>query len=269
MSRTVVSASAPVTLNYVSSGSPTGDGSLANPFDSAQSAYYFAQGNLDLAGLPGTPLTIQGLAGTTPQIHGEILNGPILGQRDATSILVNGNSTSPISYDTRTAAIVAFGINYGAKLSVAGFHMQTGQANIAVDGPGSHLIISGYMAFDTTQDHHISSTNGSKIDRVANYDVFSGGAGSHLNIYGAGNITVPLSGLVVTIKGNSLWFYSGFASVSGPGTLSDSNTTYAGYNTWGPRAIITGGGYANTGSATPTTHFPGSTPAQYTTGYLV
>lgn len=38
---------------------------------------------------------------------------------------------------------------------------------------------------------------------------------------------------------------------------------------WGPRAIITGGGYANTGSATPTTHFPGSTPAQYTTGYLV
>jgi len=263
---------APITLNYAPGGSPTGDGTTANPYPSAEFVWNLLQAKYDLAGLPGTVVTIQAMTGT--YTTGENITGPLVGQRGAFSVKINGNPTTPIVYDTRASnpIYVAFAANDGAKFTIGGFHLFSSQANIAVDQPGSHVVISDYIVCDQPQDHHISATNGGIIDITTNYDIQSSTPGNHLNVFGAGAAIRFLQSSTVKLLGNSLWFNQGFANVSGPGSLQTSNTNFfAGYNGWGPRAIISGGGYINTGSANPAMHFPGSTAVQNpsgTGGYL-
>lgn len=271
MTRTILTA--PITLYYAPGGSSSGDGSQANPYPSAAFVWNLLQSQYDLAGLPGTVVTIQALSG--PYTIGENITGPLVGQRSASSVKINGNAATPIVYDTRLSnpIYVAFAANDGAKYSVGGFHLFSSQANIAVDQPGSHVVITDYMVYDQPQDHHISATNGGIIDITANYDIQSSTPGNHLNVFGAGAAIRFMSSLSVRLLGNSLWFYEGFANVSGPGTLQTSNTNFfAGYNGNGPRLILSGGGYVNTGSSNPATHFPGTTPVQNSLtngGYLV
>jgi hypothetical protein len=262
---------APITLCYAPGGSPTGDGSPSNPYPKAEFIWNLLQEKYDLAGLSGTVVTIKALPSFT-YTTGENLTGSILGQRGANSIKILGDPLSPIVYDTRLSnpIYVAFAGNESAKYSLGGFHLFSSQANIAVDQPGSHVVISDYMVYDQPQDHHISATNGGIIDVTANYDIQSSTPGNHLNIFGAGSAIRFLQPSTVKLLGNSLWFNQGFANLSGPCSLQTSNTNFfAGYNGWGPRLILSGGGYCNTGSANPSTFFPGSTPVQNTGGYLV
>lgn len=268
MSRTVLTA--PITLNYSATGYSSGDGSVGSPYPSAAFAWNVLQSGYDLAGLSGTAVTIQALSST--YTTGENITGPLVGQRGPESVKINGNAATPVVYDTRLSSpiYVAFAANDGAKYSLGGFHLFTSQANIAVDQPGSHVVITDYMVYDQPQDHHISATNGGIIDVTANYDIQSGTSGNHLNVFGAGAAIRYLQPLTVKLLGNSLWFYEGFANVSGPGSLQPSDTNFfAGYNGWGPRCIVSGGGYINTGSTNPTTFFPGSTPNQNNGGYIV
>jgi hypothetical protein len=270
LARTMVTA--PFTLYYAPPpfGSPSGNGSAASPYPSAAFIWNLLQAQYDLAGLPGTVVNIQALAG--PYATGENITGPLVGQRGASSVKINGNPTAPIVYDTRLSSpiYVAFAANDGAKYTLGGFHHFSSQANIAVDQPGSHVVISDYMVYDQPQDHHISATNGGIIDITANYDIQSGTPGNHLNVFGAGSAIRFLQSSTVKLLGNSLWFNQGFANLSGPCSLQTSNTNFfAGYNGWGPRLILSGGGYCNTGSTNPATFFPGSTPVQNTGGYLV
>lgn len=272
MARIILTGS--ITLNYSPNGTPGGDGSVANPYPSAQFIWNLLQAQYDLAGMSGTVVTIKALPGFT-YTTGENLTGSILGQRDATSIKILGDPINPITYDTRASnpIYVAFAANEGAKYSLGGFHLYSSQANIAVDQPGSHVLITDYMKYDQPQDHHISATNGGIIDISANYDIASSTSGNHLNVFGAGSAIRFLQPLSVKLLGNSLWFTQGFANLSGPCSLQTSNTNFfAGYNGNGPRCILSGGGYVNTGSSTPLIHFPGTTPVQGNLangGYLV
>lgn len=262
------------TLYYAKGGSPNGNGTQANPYPSATAIWNFLRDQCDLSGnnvlIQALPPSIQNPAYT----DGENFTGKLIGSNSAIQVKVAGNTANPYLYDTRLAnpIFVAFAVNEGAQLSIEGFHMFSSQANVAVDQPGSHLVQTGYMVCDTPQDHHWSATNGGCVDLTADYDIQSSTPGNHLNIFGAGATMRCMSRLNVKLLGNSLSFAQGFANLSGPCSLQTSNTNwFAGYGGYGPKLIISGGGYCHTGSDDPKNHFPGSTPVQNpigTGGYL-
>jgi hypothetical protein len=272
MTRTTITSTytLPLVFNYSVTGSSSGDGSTGSPYPSAAYVWNMVQQTYDLGGVTGQVITIQAIS--SRYTTGENITGSLVGQRDANSVKINGVSSNPVVYDTRLSSpiYVAFAANEGAKYSLGGFHLFTSQANIAVDQPGSHVLITDYMVYDQPQDHHISATNGGIIDISANYDIQSTTPGNHLNVFGAGSAIRFMSNLSVKLLGNSLWFYQGFANVSGPSCLQPSNTNfYAGYNGNGPRCIVSGGGYVNTGSSHPDTFFPGTSSNQNSGGYIV
>jgi hypothetical protein len=229
------------------------------PYLTAAAIWSMLQTGYDLAGFT---VTLQAASGSYTE--GEILTGALPGQVDAENVVILGNASNPANCTYQVPNTVAFAANEGAKYCLGGFNFYSGQANVAVDGAGSHVIINANTIFNTPQDYHLTATNGGLIHRVANYSIGSSAA-SHLNVFAGGNITVPVSGLVVTILGNSLWFTQGFVSNSG-GYITDSAARYVQYNTWGPRYELSAGGSIWTGDGSAS-HFPGSQPGINNGGY--
>lgn len=274
MARIFLTAPLSAPLWWGTGGSPSGDGSVANPFDCPATAWRYIQSNYDLGGVPGLVITLQMIPGTCvlPGVGNCV--GPLVGQVSALSVKFLGDPVTPANctIDGRNALTVALGGTDGAAFSFGGFRFYSKQANTAFDGSGTHAIMTDMCISSTTlDDYHYSATNMARLTILANRGVETGGPGSHLNAFGAGNITVQQQGLWVWIMGNSVVFGQGFASCVDNGQITDSNTIYydgrsgnpsqpfgLGYPTGGPRTVINTGGQVATGSGTPLIHFPGN-----------
>lgn len=261
MARSLITA--PITLYWGAGGSATGDGSSGSPLDCPSRAWQYAQRAYDLGGLPGLMILFQQTPGTCviPAGMAGNLVGPLVGQVDATSAKFLGDGSNPNSYvvDARGASTVAFGATSGARFSMGGCRMLSGQANVAVDGAGSEILNSDKCVNDVHQDYCWSGTNYGRVTLIADCDIVAAAA-SYINVFG-GDVTVPRSGRVVRVLGNSLTFTQGFVS-AGDGRVVDSNTSYpqdgvTTFNTYGPRVTMSGNAYVHTGSSNPTGHFPG------------
>lgn len=263
---------APITLYFGGNGSPSGDGSTLNPFDSIPTARLYIQANYDLNGLPGLVVLIQHNGHTVTK--GGNCSGMLPGQVDDFSVKVlgeatglSGSVTGACIMDTRADGSVAFGTIAGARFSMGGFFVMSGQANCAVDGAGSRIVNTDKCYSSTAQDYTWSATNYGQILLVADNDC-NAIAASYLNVLG-GNITVPRGGRVVNITSNSITVTQAFVTADAEGFVNDSNTSYPGYAVYGPKYQIHTGASVKTGAippATPAGHFPGGASGNDATG---
>jgi hypothetical protein len=238
------------TTFYVSTtgNDTTGDGSVANPFRTAQKASDLLQQKYDLAGFVAT---IARAGGT--YTDGVVVKGRYLGAAGKESVVFDIVSTSVTVSSTASCYLG----QDGAAFTVKNQTLSSG-SGYGIISIGSSIAHQGNN-FGICANAHLCGTDSGFITSTGPYTV-SGNAPNHILASVNGCVS---SSVLATLTGTPA-FSSSYAGAAQNGTINAAGSTFTGSATGLRYAASTNGVIdTNTGGAS---FFPGSTPGTTTTG---
>jgi hypothetical protein len=256
-----VRLSAPLTLYVSTTGSDTLNSGLtaSAPFKTIQNAWNVLWGKFDLNGFSATISVADG-AYTDPVV----VSGVPLGVANATSVLIQGNATTPSNCAITVAGSSCFLATAGAPIQVVGFKLiGSGGLGFALQANLGGKIDFNNIEFGACGVSHIFAQNQGTVtcENPTNYKI-SGGSTVHYLAQSFGIIAVQGAG-TITLTGTPA-FSSSFAISNTLSQITTTGMTFSGSAT-GQRYTVSANSLigANAGGAT---FFPGSTSGVTQTG---
>ena len=250
---TVATSSSGTAVSAGSAGSGTHTANLVSAFLTVQKAIDVVA-SLDISIFN---VTIQAGAGT--YTAGVSLVGPWVGTGTVTLL---GDAATPTNVIISTTNAGCISLSNGARLTLAGFKLQTTTSGTAVSVTnGANLTISGSMNYGAAATYQISADNNGGVIINSNYTI-SGGAFYHYNATSGGFISAVSIG-TITVSGTPA-FGIQFAYASRTGKIQAHLNTYSGSAT-GTRYLADSNGviFTNGGGAS---YFPGNAAGSTATG---
>lgn len=244
-----IKLSAGLTLYVATTGSDTtGDGSVGNPYRTAQKASDVLQSSYDLS---GNVVTISRAAGT--YTDGVTVNGPYVGAtQGAGAVIFDGAGLASTIVNAGGNTYTA---NFGASFTVQNQKLtSSGGGGFALSAANNGNINYTNIDFGSCANSHINSQNSSNVKGTGNYTISAGAPNAHIQL--SLNSAWTFNGGTVTITGSPGFATGAFILCGQNSTVNSSGTTWSGSAT-GSRYLATLNGVINTSGA-GATYFPGN-----------
>lgn len=208
----------------------TGDGSVGNPWRTAQHAVNLLASSYDMN---GHIVTIQRADGN--YTDAVVVNGQLVGQTGAASLIFSGNAVTPANVKVTVANGQCYNSTYGAVFTIQNQQLKTTGSGSGLNASFGSGIVYANMRFDACASSYISASNNSWIQAsgatpftaIANANSASSihvvGNSNHLATTGqtftwTGPITYSVCNVIVS-TGGSVDFG---ASATGQATIASS-----------------------------------------------